>query len=146
MAINTATVQEFIESQRAPVYMLFHSYFRRNQPFLLRSDLIDGFIEFCFTNHGRVLAGSVLAEAIELTQEAAIQVPWIYLAVRPEVGRWTYFRIHAETLQLELVSVARYQAFKESLIECDRSNDGWPVEIDFGPFSREYPTPRNPTS
>jgi sucrose synthase len=139
MAINTATVQEFIETHRAPVYMLFHTYFRRNQPFLLRSDLIDGFIEFCFTNHGRVLAGSVLGEAIELTQEAAIQVPWIYLAVRPEVGRWTFFRIHAETLQLEVVSVARYQMFKESLIEWDGSNDGWPVEIDFGPFSRDFP-------
>ena len=139
MAINTATVQEFIETHRAPVYMLFHTYFRRNQPFLLRSDLIDGFIEFCSTNHGRVLAGSVLGEAIELTQEAAIQVPWVYLAVRQDVGRWTFFRIHAETLQLEWISVARYLAFKESLIENDGHMDGWPVEIDFGPFSRDLP-------
>jgi hypothetical protein len=68
MAINTATVQEFIDSQRAPVYMLFHTYFIRNQPFLLRSDLIDGFTEFCATGHGRVLKGSVLGEAIELTR------------------------------------------------------------------------------
>jgi sucrose synthase len=139
MAINTATVQEFIESQRAPVYMLFHSYFSRNQSFLLRSDLIDGFIEFCATGHGRVLAGSVLGEAIELTQEAAVQVPWIYLAVRPDVGRWTHYRIHAETLRLEWISVSRYQAFKESLIRTDGREDGWPVEIDFGPFSREFP-------
>jgi len=139
MAINTATVQEFIESHRAPVYMLFHSYFNRNQPFLLRSELIDGFIEFCATGHGRVLAGSVLGEAIELTQEAAIQVPWVYLAIRQEIGRWTFFRIHAETLQLEWITVARYQAFKESLIEHDGIDDGWPVEIDFGPFSRDFP-------
>jgi sucrose synthase len=139
MAINTATVQEFIDSQRAPVYMLFHTYFIRNQPFLLRSDLIDGFTEFCATGHGRVLKGSVLGEAIELTQEAAIQVPWIYLAVRQDVGRWTFFRIHAETLRLEWISVARYQAFKESLIEAEGYTDGWPVEIDFGPFSRDFP-------
>jgi sucrose synthase len=139
MAINTAIVQAFIESQRAPVYMLLHTYFSRNQPFLLRSDLIDGFKEFCATGHGRVLAGSVLGEAIELTQEAAIQIPWVYLAVRPEVGRWTFLRIHAETLQLEWVSVSRYLAFKESLIGRDRGDDGWPVEIDFGPFSREFP-------
>jgi sucrose synthase len=139
MAINTATVQEFIESQRAPVYMLLHTYFSRNQPFLLRSDLIDGFIEFCATGHGRVLAGSVLGEAIELTQEAAVQVPWVYLAVRPDIGRWTFFRIHAETLRLEWISVSRYQAFKESLIGTDSFDNGWPVEIDFGPFSREFP-------
>ena len=37
------------------------------------------------------------------------------------------------------MSVARYHAFKESLIESDGINDGWPVEIDFGPFSREFP-------
>jgi sucrose synthase len=119
--------------------MLLHTYFSRNQPFLLRSDLIDGFKGFCATGHGRVLAGSVLGEAIELTQEAAIQIPWVYLAVRPEVGRWTFLRIHAETLQLEWVSVSRYLAFKESLIEGDRIDDGWPVEIDFGPFNREFP-------
>ncbi len=139
MAINTATVQEFIESHRAPVYMLLHTYFSHDQPFLMRSELIDGFIEFCATGQGRVLAGSVLGDAIELTQEAAIQVPWIYLAVRPDVGRWTFYRIHAETLQLEWISVARYHLFKESLIEADGFDDGWPVEIDFGPFSREFP-------
>ena len=139
MAINTATVQEFIEEHRAPVYMLLHSYFNRNRPFLMRSELIDGFIEFCTTGHGRVLAGSVLGDAIELTQEAAVQVPWVYLAVRQDVGRWTFFRIHAETLRLEWISVARYQAFKESLINPDGFDDGWPVEFDFGPFSRELP-------
>jgi sucrose synthase len=139
MTINTATVQEFIEANRASVYMLFHTYFNREQPFLLRSDLIDGFIEFCDTSHGQVLAGSVLGEAIELTQEAAIRVPWIYLAVRRDVGRWTYFRIHAETLQIEAISVSRYLAFKESLINGQGITDGWPVEIDFGPFGRGFP-------
>ncbi len=139
MAINTANVQEFIEDNRASVYMLLHTYFSRDQPFLLRSDLIDGFTAFCATDQGRVLEGSVLGDAIELTQEAALQAPWIYLAVRPDVGRWTFFRIHAETMQLERVSVARYQAFKESLIEPDGYHGGWPVEIDFGPFSHEFP-------
>ena len=139
MAINTASVQEFIEGNRASVYMLLHTYFSRDKAFLLRSDLIDGFTAFCATDQGRVLEGSVLGDAIELTQEAALQAPWIYLAVRPEVGRWTFFRIHAETMQLERVSVARYQAFKESLIETDGYHDGWPVEIDFGPFSHEFP-------
>jgi sucrose synthase len=139
MAINTATVQDFIEANRAPVYMLFHTYFKRDQQFLLRSDLIDGFNQFCATDQGQVLEGSVLEQAIELTQEAAVQMPWIYLAIRPEIGRWSFFRIHAETLQLEWVSVARYQAFKESLIESQGLIDGWPVEIDFGPFSHEFP-------
>ena len=50
--------------------------------------------------HEAKVAGGYLP-AIELTQEAAIQVPWVYLAVRPDVGRWTFFRIHAETLRLE---------------------------------------------
>ena len=139
MAINTASVQEFIEGNRASVYMLLHTYFSRDKAFLLRSDLIDGFTAFCATDQGRVHEGSVLGDAIEHTQEAAVQAPWIYLAVRPEVGRWIFFRIHAETMQLERVSVARYQAFKESLIESDGYHDGWPVEIDFGPFSHEFP-------
>ena len=139
MAINTATVQEFIEANRAPVYMLLHTYFNRGKPFLLRSDLLDGYASFSSTDDGRVLAGSVLGEAIELTQEAAMQAPWLYLAVRPEVGRWVHFRIHAETLQVEFITVARCLAFKESLIDSDRSSGGWPVEFDFEPFSHEFP-------
>jgi sucrose synthase len=139
MAINAATVQQFIEAHRAPVYMLLHTYFNREQPFLLRSDLLDGFANFVSTDDGRILGGSVLGEAIELTQEAAVQAPWLYLAVRSDVGRWTHFRIHAETLQVEFVTVARFLAFKESLIDSHRSTDGWPVEFDFGPFSHEFP-------
>jgi sucrose synthase len=139
MAINAATVQEFIEAHRAPVYMLLHTYFNRDQPFLLRSDLLDGFTDFVSTDDGSILGGSVLGEAIQLTQEAAVQAPWLYLAVRSDVGRWTHFRIHAETLQVEFVTVARFLAFKESLIDSDRSTDGWPVEFDFGPFGQEFP-------
>ena len=56
MTIDASTVQKFVEANRASVYMLFHTYFSRNQPFLLRSDLIDGFMEFCATSHGKVLA------------------------------------------------------------------------------------------
>ena len=139
MAINTATVQEFIEANRAPVYMLLHTYFGLEKPFLMRSDLLDGFQSFVSTDDGRALASSVLGDAIELAQEAAVQAPWVYLAVRPEVGRWTHIRLHAETLQIEWVSIARYQAFKEALIDTDRSTDEWPVEFDFGPFSHEFP-------
>ena len=36
MAINTASVQEFIEGNRASVYMLLHTYFSRDKAFLLR--------------------------------------------------------------------------------------------------------------
>ena len=138
MTIDTSTVQKFVEANRASVYMLFHTYFTRNQPFLLRSDLIDGFMEFCATSHGKVLAGSVLGEAIELTQEAAIQVPWIYLAVRPDVGRWTFYRIHAETLQIEWLSV-RGTRLQGVVDQRTGIKDGWPIESTSGRSAADFP-------
>jgi len=137
MSINTEAVQQFITAHRAQIHILLHHYFVREQTFLLRSDLVDGFSEFCRSNIGSGLEDSVLNNAIELTQEAAVQPPWIYLAVRPSIGRWVYLRLHAETLQIEQVSVSRFLSFKESLVERGMRTDAWPLEIDFGPFNRE---------
>jgi sucrose synthase len=137
MSINIEAVQQFIDAHRAQLHILLHSYFIRNQMFLLRSDLIDGFDDFCQSDTGSGLENSVLSDAIALTQEAAVRPPWIYLAVRPTIGRWVYLRLHAETLHIEEVTVSRFLSFKESLIEPGARENSWPLEIDFGPFNRE---------
>jgi sucrose synthase len=139
MTFDIESVQSFVQSHRAAVHLLLHRYFRRGQVMLLRSDLIDELAELCGEAEGEVLAGSVLGDAISLAQEAAVQAPWIYFAVRPDVGRWAYLRAHAETLELSPVSVSRYLGFKESIVDRGPHADGWPLEIDFGPFGRGFP-------
>ena len=115
MAINTATVQEFIEANRAPVYMLFHTYFNRDQPFLLRSELIDGFIEFCATSQGRILAGSVLvtlAVAMIAVPAAMQSVPGTFAVFAVAVGL---------SLVIQLASSARRRREPASAPDRSRS-------------------------
>jgi sucrose synthase len=139
MTVDIESVQSFVTSHRAAVHLLLHRYFRRGQVMLLRSDLIDELAALCGEAEGEALAGSVLADAISLAQEAAVQAPWIYFAVRPDVGRWAYLRVHAETMELSAVSVSRYLGFKESIVDRGSQTEGWPLEIDFGPFGRGFP-------
>jgi sucrose synthase len=139
MDFDIDAIQGFVLSHRAAVFMLLRRYFKLGKSVLLRSDLVDEFARFSDSGDGDGFGASVLGDAIALTQEAAGQPPWIYLAVRPEVGRWVYLRMHAETLHIEEIPVSRYLAFKESLARDGDNSDGWPLEIDLGPFGRDFP-------
>ena len=139
MDLKLEALQAFIHQHRASVFMLLRRYFGREKRFLLRSDLTDDFSSFSATSDGEGLLGSVFDDVIALTQEATVQEPWIYLAVRPDVGRWLYLRLHAETLQIENISGSSYLRFKEALVNSDGSGDGWALEIDLGPFGRDFP-------
>jgi sucrose synthase len=136
--MNTERIQTFLTANRASVYTLLHHYFNRGQSLLLSSDLADGFAEVCGDAENTMLGDSALAEMIHLTQEATVNPPWMWFAVRPDVGRWQYLRLHAETLQIESFPVDQYLAFKESIVPYS-GDDGWPLAIDLEPFGRSTP-------
>jgi len=132
-------VQTFIENERATVHMLLHRLFATDRSFLLRSDVVDGFDEAAAGEAGHALRKSPLAEMVRLTQEAAVDPPWLSLAIRPEIGRWRYLRINAETLRIDEISVSQYLRDKEHLVHDRGRPEGWPLEIDLGPFGRDLP-------
>ena len=131
--------QKFIEDERATVYMMLHRLFATGRSFLLRSDVVDGFVEATAGDAGEPLRGSPLADIVHQTQEAAVDPPWIYFAIRPEIGRWRHLRINAETLKIDDISTSQYLRIKEHLVADGRQDFGWPLEIDFGPFGRDLP-------
>ena len=139
MTINRDALQASILEHRSSVYTLLHRYFSLDRCFLLRSDLADGFHASCADDDHDGFGNSLLADVIAMAQEAAIQAPWVYFAIRPTVGRWRYLRLHAETLMLDYISVSRYLRFKESIALDGGSSDIWPLEIDLEPFSRDVP-------
>lgn len=124
-----------------PLQALMDHYFSLGRPFLLRSDLWDE-MQWFFANtpEGAVLAQTGLASIVATVQEAALDPPWIYFAMRPRVARWYYARFHHETREQEPVSVSRFLAFKERLIcnsGAERSDTI--LELDLDPFNREFP-------
>lgn len=128
-------LRHYIQHHHDKTRSLLAHYLDLGKPFLLRSDLCDYFQEL----YGSEGMDTPLAKMIHASQEAALEAPWIYLALRPYMGRWKYLRIHIETLDLEKIPVSKFLIFKEHLLNSDKQHDPWALEIDLEPFEREFP-------
>ena len=136
-----------INDNREQVFLLLRRYLSLKKPFLLRSELWDEFDNFCREHEpADPLWHSAFRKVIAKSQEAAIESPWIYLAVREQVGRWSYVSLHSETLVFKEVSVSEFLGIKERLVTGKDTMQNWTLELDFGPFNREFPKLTEPRS
>lgn len=132
-------IKDAIREDREALHTLLRRYLGLKRSFLLHSDLWDEFQKFCSEDpHGRRLCDSPWAGVIRRAQEAAIDSPWIFLAVRERIGRWRYHRLHVEAMEHDEISSSEFLAFKEHLVD-GVSGDEPPLEVDFGPFNRDFP-------
>lgn len=140
-------LMDFVGKHREVVYLLLRRYLALQRPFLLRSDLIDEFEGFCEESEvGPILRDSPLAVMIQTVQEAAVDPEWIYLSVRPRIADWEYYRIHTEAIQIEKATVSQFLEFKARLVLGLQQAEPWPLQVDMGPFNREFPRLREPRS
>jgi sucrose synthase len=133
------TLEDYLSRHRDDAYLLLRRYVNLNKPFLLRSDLLAELEVFASEAHNGRIAESPLGETVRTTQEAAVETPWIYFAVRSRIGEWRYLRFHLETVATEEISVSEYLYFKERLQAGQKANNVWPLIVDLGPFNREFP-------
>ncbi|NNF97726.1 MAG: sucrose synthase, partial [Halobacteria archaeon] len=127
---------EYMEANRAIAHHLIHYLSSMDRQFLLRSELLDAFKQLCEEDCPE-LCDSPLAAVISCCQEAAMDISWFYLALRPRIASWIFVRIHLESLQSETIPVAEFLRFKERLA-ASTSDDDWVLEFDLAPFSREF--------
>lgn len=146
--LNMLTLlQETLHQHREQVYLLFRSYVSLGRAFLLRSDLWDTFLRYCDSSEeAAVLNSATIKKIIASCQEAVLEEPWVYLAIRERAGRWVYIRFHLDIMELEAISVSRFLQFKERIVQGGEQYNRWPLELDFGPFNREFPTLRESRS
>lgn len=138
-ALLLETFSATLQAHREAVYLFLRRLMGRGRPFMLQSDIQDEYRRFSAEPEGAPLAQSELGLLLAQAQEAVIDPPWLYLAVRPSIARWTYVSIHAEAVQLEEVDVTRFQYAKERLVDGTAPERDWMLEIDLGPFNREFP-------
>ncbi|HQR36868.1 MAG TPA: sucrose synthase [Blastocatellia bacterium] len=127
---------EYAREHRNVIDALMRAYFGMERPFLLQSDLRQGFEDVC-QKYGDGLRASPLAQFVRELQDGSFREPWAYLAVRKRIGRWEYVRFHLESLVLEEVTVAEYLTFREHLAPSRTKAE--PLEVDFGPFREGHP-------
>ncbi len=133
------TLPEYLREHREEVYLLLRHYLGLGRPFLLHSDLWDEFQLFCAEAEDTSICNSTLSQVISVAQEAVIEAPWLYLAVRPSVARWHYVRFHVEAMEQHEVTVSEFLAFKERQVNGHDHSGEWTLEVDLGPFNREFP-------
>ena len=130
---------DYLREHRDAVHALLRHYLSVERPFLLRSELRDQFDDFCSQYGQSDLARSELAHLIMVTQEAAMDPPWIILAVRQRIARWSYIRFHIDSMNYEDVGIDEFLSFKERLRNGHDRREQWTLEIDLGPFNRDFP-------
>jgi len=133
----TQPLAEFLQQHREETYLLLRRYLDLGRPFLLSSDLWDEFEAFCSGEPGHRMCDTAMSRAIRVSQEAALEAPWVYLAVRPRVARWHYLRFHVEAMEFEEISCGEYLQFKERVVQGHDHN--WALELDLAPFGRGFP-------
>jgi len=134
----TETLQELLEEERQGLYLLLRYFVSLDKTLMLRSDLWDGYETFCQTEEGAPYCSPKLQHLISAAQEAVLEAPWVYFALRPRVGRWEYLRVHLDRSHYESVPVEQFLLFKEQRVKGHHGED-WVLEVDLTPFNREFP-------
>lgn len=107
--------------------------------FLLRSDIWDEFRDFCEIAGEKPLLDSPMADMLRRTQEALVDEPWLYFAVRPKVAAWKYYRLHVEVMSFEEISTQEFLGHKERYVNGQEVSENWVLELDLTPFERDFP-------
>ncbi|MDD2767864.1 MAG: sucrose synthase [Methylococcus sp.] len=140
-------LHNYLTTARNCGHRVFHELGKTGRQFLLRTDLCDVLADICASeNCPEGLKESPLGKLIRLTQEATLNASWIYLAVRTGIAQWRYLRIALDTLIPEEISIRDFLQFKEFLASGQHAENDWLLEIDFGPFSRDFPKLKEPHS
>lgn len=135
----------FAAERREPLLLLLERYAADGRSSLLHTDLQQGYEDVRRAYDKLDLDGTPLADFARVAQEAEIRDPWFHFSLREALGHWRYVRVHRERLVPEEIPVADFLAFKEALVSEGSGEDGI-LEIDFGPFGREFPKLTEPRS
>jgi sucrose synthase len=130
-----------LAQQREALYPLFQDLVRMGRPFLLRSDVADAVQRFREQNPKAAgpLSDPALSQWFHQIQEAVVGPAWICLAVRTQIARWLYLRVHIDEMVAEDLSVQAYLELKEQIILGPSPHGAQPLELDIGPFNRGVP-------
>lgn len=136
-------LESYLTQHRSQAHHVLHHIRSFDGKFMRRSQISDAFAELAEKLDDTSLTEGPLGRIIGWTQAAAFDENWLYLALRPRVGRWEHVRIHFEALSVEAVRVNDYLAFLEQLVREGGSTpvaqgDDWTLEVDLEPFERDF--------
>ncbi|MCP5524576.1 MAG: sucrose synthase [Verrucomicrobiales bacterium] len=139
MAVTQTLLAEQVARCAGPLRKLLGRYRDLEKTFLLRSDLVEVFQSHCQEDPRQPLDEGPLAELFLAAQEAVVCEHCLHVASRPAVARWEFASLDMDTLEVHEATAAKFLRVKERLREPHRDPGEWLLEIDLGPFEREFP-------
>ena len=133
------TLEELLQTHREPTYLFFRRLKAMDRQFLLWSDLVHHYEQFCETEVGTPLCQTAMTWIMRHAQEAVVVDPFICLAVRERVGRWRYVQVHTEEMHCRELTVSEFLDLKERIAAGIPPGERYVLEIDLSPFERGFP-------
>ena len=87
-------LSSYISEHPEDTRLFLESLCCKEQPLFLRTEISDIVNQLLKEKGIQQLQDSPFRTALQWCQEATIQDPWAYFALRKRVARWIYFRIH----------------------------------------------------
>ncbi len=137
--IDLQEIRELTPEVRKTVYLFLRELIATKKTFLLRSEMQDMLQVFFDNEEAKQHEKEPVFEIFRYAQVLALNDPWVYVSVRPEIGKWHYFRFHVEDVLYEEVEAGDYLSFEEMQIDGTTQVDEFLLEIDLKPFNREFP-------
>lgn len=111
------------------------------KPILMPHQMLDTFVQIGQANGNAEIEWTPFANLLRTAVEAVVASPSIALALRVRAGSWMYMRINVDELTADEINAGQYLAFKEQLVEGlgVETNPYAVLEIDLGPFNRNFP-------
>lgn len=122
----------WVEGHRDALQAFLRRCLADGRPLLLHTDL------WGLYQAGAETGLDPLGRVVRHMQEAVLRRPWVCFSVREDAGRWHYLQAHLGSGTLDTIQTADYLRFKERLVIPD-AEAGDLLEVDFGPFNREFP-------
>ncbi|MBW4696398.1 MAG: sucrose synthase [Aphanocapsa lilacina HA4352-LM1] len=139
-------IQTVIDSEeKADLRQFIGLLYRQEKRYLLRSDILRVFSEYCSQaeKEDSFFSGSPLGQLIYFTQEFILENESLCLVLRPVIARQEYFRINREDLRVEPLSIQEYLDLCDQTTGRFRPQDGDVLELDFQPFYDFSPSIRD---
>jgi sucrose synthase len=141
-------LNKLTDEHRKELCQLFNNYFEEAEedPLLLQSKIKDIFDEFSKRHNGSVFKDTLLEDFMTDTRVMCIRYPLLFFAVRKDIGKWEYLKFDQENVNFRRIKVKEYLKFQESLIDGQKTEENWPLEINVAPFYKDFPKLREKTS
>jgi len=137
MKINCIKLSKELEKNRNKLYSFFKSLSEKESSFVLRGDFTAAVEDFFENNPDLQDSMPNLSELKRVTQEVSVNYPSIYFMFRESIGSWNFIAVNANDLRAEEISASEYLKVKEQLTGSEI--DEYMTEVDFSPFSRDFP-------